>query len=889
MLHRLRSLFRVLRSRRDFERGMTEELRFHLEQYAADLVRSGVPPREAERRARIELGGLDRVEEDCREARGLHPFDELTREARFAARLLRKSPGFTATALITLAVCLGANLTIFAAIDAILLRPLPFPDAARLVAVYNTYPKAGVERDGSSITNYYERRGRIPAFAALALYSYATATVGETGATEREQISRVSPDFFATLETGPAMGRAFTDDETSYRTDKVVILTDAYWRQHFGADPRAIGSRLRVDGLAHTVVGVLPPGFRFLSSGARLYLPLSSRPEDRGPLQRHSGGNSRHMIARLKPGATLMQAQQQIDAQNAMLETDDPQAKMMADAGFRSVVVPLHADHVAAIRPALLWMQAGALVLLLIGAVNLMNLLLIRASGRMKEIGVRQALGASRRHVTSEIMVETTLLTLAGGLLGLAAGAGGIRLLATLGADRLPLGSHIAFDARLGTVAVLGAVVLGIALAVPIAWFSLRGHLARAIQSETRGGTAGRGAQRLRHAFIVAQIALTLVLLAGAGLLGLSLERAMAVSPGFRPDHVLTGQISLPWTKYRDWPARLAFNERLLGEIARQPGVVAAGMVNNIPFSGNSGKSAATVEGHRQRPGESPRGHYGYGVDGDYFTAMGFSLLEGRFLNAADSRRGARVCVVDQDFARYYWPQASALGQRLFEGSEETREADAFTVVGVVGAVKQAGLTDEAAQGAVYYPYAQRTDDHLFLAVRTSLPPESLALSVQKLVRQTDPELAVNDVRPMEDRIADSLVAQRTPALLAGIFSMIALLLTAVGTYGVLSYGVAQRRREIGVRMALGARPEQIRGQFLWLTLRLLAAGAILGLTGAWMAGQAMRTLLFHVPPVHPATLAGAAGVIAVVALGACLVPAHRAARTSPMEALVDR
>jgi predicted permease len=888
VLKRLRSLLRVLKSRRDFEQKMTEELRFHLEQYADDLVRLGVPPPEAARRARIQFGSLNSAKEECREARGLRVFDELARQLRHAARLLRKTPGFTATALVTLAVCLGANLTIFAVVDSILLRPLPFPDPGRLVTVFNTYPKAGVDRDGSSIANYYERRGRIPAFAGVAIYSYDRAVVGAAGATEQEQIARVSPDFFATLGTAPSMGRSFTEEETSLQTDKAVILTDTYWRQHFDADPHVIGKQLRVNGIGNTVVGVLPPGFRFLSSEARLYFPFSSGPQDRASAQRHSGGNSKHMIARLKPGATLAQAQAQIDAQNRTLEADDPEAQMMAEAGFRSVVAPLHADHVRTIRPALLWMQAGAFALLLIGAVNLTNLLLIRASNRAKEIAVRRALGASRLHVVSEAIVETTLLTLAGGLLGLAAGSGGIQLLSVLAVDRLPLGSHVAMDSRLACIAVLGAVALGLALAVPIAWFNLRGHLRSAIQSETRGGTASRGAQSLRHAFIVGQIALATVLLSGAGLLGLSLERAMAVSPGFRPDHVLSGQISLPANSYPDWPALMAFNERLLRDLARQPGVLAAGVVNNVPMSGNSGKSAATVVGHVRQPGESARGHYSYGVDGDYFTAMGFSLHEGRFLTADDSRRSARVCVVDEDFARYYWPHASALGHRLFEGSEATTDAQSFTVVGVVGAVKQAGLTDQTAQGAVYYPYALRTDGNVFVVVRTSVRPESLGPGLQKIVRQIDPEVTMNDVSSMDARIAGSLVAQRSTAFLAGIFSLIAILLVAVGTYGVLSYAVTQRRREIGLRMALGAQPGQIRSQFLALALRLLVAGTLLGAMGAWLTGKAMQTLLFQVSPLHLATLAGAVGIIAVVSLIACLLPSQRATRISPVEALAE-
>ena len=882
MLKRLR----ILTSRREFEEGMREELRFHIEQYAADLVRSGMSPGEAARRARLEFGSLAAVEGECREARGLHLFEELRREVRHAARLLRKSPGFTAAALLTLAICLGANLTIFALIDSVLLRPLPFPDAGRLVTVFNTYPKAGVERDGSSLTNYYERRGRIPAFTSLAIYRDGAAIVGEPGSTERVPVTRVSPEFFSTLGTGPIRGRTFTEEETSYQTENAAILTDAYWRQHLDADPGAIGRRIRVDGVPRIVIGILPPEFRFLSSEARLYFPLASRPQDRTPPQRHSGGNSIHMIARLRPGASVSGAQSQIDAQNAALEKGSPEAKMMADAGFRSIVTPVHADHVAAVRPTLLLMQAGVLLLLLIGVVNLVNLLLIRANGRVKELAVRQALGASRRHVVGEVIAETSLLTLAGGLLGFGAGAGGVRLLAVLGADRLPLGAHLAFDARVGLAALAGAVAVGFVLAAPIAWFNLRAGLGNALQSETRGGTAGRAAQRLRHGFIAAQIALAFMLLAGAGLLGLSLETAMAVSPGFRPDHVLTGQISLPWSHYQTGAARLAFTSRLMRELGRQPGVLAAGFVTNVPFSGHSGKSAATVKGHVLRPGESPRGHYSYWTGGDYFGALGFTLRAGRFLTAGDSMRAERVCVVDEDFARYYWPDAGAIGRRLFHGSQEAGDAEAFTVVGIVGSVKQAGLTDDVAQGAVYYPYVFNASNDFFVAARTSLPPESLGLTLQRVVRRMDTELPVTGVRPMETRIADSLVVRRSPALLAGLFSAIAVLLTAVGIYGVLSYAVAQRRREIGVRMALGARPEQIREEFFHLALRLLASGTVIGLGGAWLAGRAMQGVLFQAPPLHVPTLAAAGGVMAVVAVAACLLPSRRAARVSPTEAL---
>jgi predicted permease len=887
MFERLRSFFRVLTRRREFEEGMTDELRFHIEQYTDELVSAGMSPEKAARLAHKELGSLTNVKGDCREAFGVHLFDEFRRELSYAARLLRKTPGFTATALLTLAVCLGANLTIFAVIDSVLLRPLPFPESDKLVTIFNTYPKAGVDRDGSSLTNYYERRGQIPAFASLSIYRYGTEIIGEPGSTEREPTMRVSPDFFATLGLGPVIGRTFTEEETTSETDHVAILSDTFWRQQYNSDPRVIGKQIRVNAVPRTVIGVLPPTFRFLSSDTQLFLPLASRPEDRTPRDRHSGGNVIQMIARLAPSATLAQAQSQLDAQNGTLELDDPQAKMIADAGFRSLVVPLHADHVSAIRPTLLLLQAGAMALLLIGAVNLVNLLLVRASSRVKELAVRQALGAGRGYLVSEVIVETTLLTIVGGLLGLAVGDGGIHLLRVLGADRLPLGSRIAFDARLALVGLVAAIIMGIVFAVPIAWFNLRRHLGNALQSESRGGTSSRAAQRMRHGFIVSQIALAFVLLAGAGLLGLSLQRAMAVSPGFQSDHVLAGQILLPWATYPN-AARLIFVESLMDKIGHMPGVQSAGVVDNVPFSGKTGKSAATVRGYIVRPGESARGHYFYGVTGDYFRAMGFSLGAGRFLTADDSLRSEGVCVVDEDFARHYWPNASAIGQQLWQGSEEGKESDVFTVVGVVGGVKQAGLTEDEAQGAVYYPYAYRIGDSFFVAVRTSLPPESLSLALQKAVRQIDPDIPVNDIRSMETRITDSLAARRSPALLAGLFSGIALLLTAIGTYGVLSYAVAQRRREIGLRMALGAQPGQIRSQFFYLSLRLLAGGTILGVIGAWLTGRAMQAVLFHVPALNPAILAGTGCVMGLVSLVACLLPSRRAARISPMEALAE-
>jgi predicted permease len=808
-------------------------------------------------------------------------------DLRFAFRQLRNAPVFTITALATVAICLGANLAVFAVIDSILLRPLPFPQSDRLVTIFNTYPKAGVQRDGSSLTNYYERRGNIPAFSSLSIFRDGTEVVGETGSTQQETVMRISPDFFTTLGAGPVLGRSFNEGETiSPIENYAAILTDGYWRQRLNADPHVLSREIRVNGAPRTIVGVLPPDFSFLSSDARLFLPLTSTLQQRTPEQRHSGGGGTHMIARLKPGATIAEAQSQIDAHNAIVEKDDPQAKMMAEAGFRSPVLPLHADHVRSIRPTLWLMQGGVLFLMVMGAVNLVNLLLIRASGRMKDMAIRRSMGASRRHVVNHVMVETLLLTACGGWLGLAVGAWGIRLLEVLGADRLPLGAHIAFDGRLAAIGLAGAVLLGVVIAVPIAWFNLRSDLENALRSESRTGTVSRSAQRLRHGFIVAQIALAFVLLAGAALLGLSLKKVIAVSPGFRADHVITGQFTLP---YGPFPAgsseRVAVLERLLEAIGQQPGVAAAGTITNLPLSGDNGKTAITPKGYAPPPGESLHGHYFYSVTGDYFAAIGIPLREGRPLASADSHRPDRVCVVDEDFARRYWPKGGAIGQRVFQGSDSD-DAKLFRIVGVVGAVKQAELTEPQGQGAVYVPYRYRDSGNIFVVTRTSQRPEAFADSLRKLVRATDPELAIADIRSMDLRITESLIGRRSPAMLAGIVAGVALLLAAIGTYGVLSYTIAQRRREIGIRLALGAQRRQIRTQFLSLGLRLLAAGIVLGVMGAWVAGKAMQSVLFGVPTLHLVTLFGTALVIAAASLVACLIPARRASRVDPMIAL---
>ena len=800
-----------------------------------------------------------------------------------AIRRLTRERGFTATVLLTLALCIGANVAIFAVVDAILVRSLPFPEPDRLVHVINSYPGAGAERAGASLPNYYDRRHAIEAFSSVSVIQQGRAVIGESGPPSRVPRDRVSPEFFETLGVPLAQGRTFTEDELLHANSQRVILTHEYWQTQFAGAPDVLTRTLVVDGITHQIIGLLPPDFHFLDSSAKFFIPLASDLEDRGLDRRHS--NNQQMVARLAPGVTLGGAQAQMDAFNVGQLADEPYAELIKEANFHTRVLSLHADTVRDIKPTLVLLQVGVLALLLIGAVNLANLLLIRANGRAKEFAVRQALGAGRGHLASEITIETILLAVTGGILGLATGAAGIQLLAQLGTDQLPLGTNIVFDGRIALVAIVGSILVGLALALPVIWFSVRRNLAPVLQAETRGGTVSLAAQRVRHVFIVAQIALAFVLLSGAGLLGVSLNNVLSADPGFRPEQVLTGRIALPWKRYPEAEPRQAFLDRLLGELRSHPGVSSVGFINGLPFSGDVSDNATTIEGVERAPGESIRTHFTAAVMGDYWQSLGITLQEGRFLSDADNHGDQQVCIVDQALVDRYWPGESGLGHRL-ANDVEINEENAYTIVGVVGTVKQRDLTDTTPLGTVYYPYKFRPSTNMVITIRTPMAPESLGSSLQKLVLSLDPELPVDDIKVLQARIDDGLVGRRSPAVLASVFAAVALLLAAIGTYGVLAYAVGQRKREIGVRMALGALPSQVLQQFLSLGTKLLAIGVILGALGAWGTGIAMQSVLYDVQPLHLGIIATTAGLLSLVVLVATLLPSHRASRVSPMEAL---
>jgi predicted permease len=803
---------------------------------------------------------------------------------KLASRRLLKTPGFASTALTTLSLCLGANLTIFAVVDAILVRSLPFSHAEKLVTLINSYPRAGVDRSSSSITNFYDRREALKAYTSLAISQDHASIVGQAGSPTRVADMRVSSEFFSTLGVPLAMGRSFTDAEMTYETDGEAVITDSFWHSEFASDPNVIGRTFISNGFPVSVVGVLPKGFAYLSSHAQFFRPASTAKDDRKPANRHS--NNWDMIGSLAPGVTLADAQAEINSFNAKQLTDDPYAQIAKGAGFRTDVKPLQEDHVREVKPMLLLLQSGGLLLLLIGGVNLANLLLIRASARTKELAVRKALGATPFHVALDVLWETMLLSVCGGLVGLLVGAAGIRLLALLGTDQLPLGSSISLDGRGALAALAAAVLVGVALAVPIICFNARSKLLQALQSEGRGGTSGRAAQTLRSVFIVAQVALAFILLSGAGLLGLSLKKVMETPPGFRTDNILTGHISLPWKSYKDHDAHVAFIKRLLPALRALPGVTGVAVNDGAPFTGSGNDSSVSVEGAAQN-GIALRAHYLRSVTSDYWSIMGIPLLEGRLIDDWQSQRDFGVCVVDKAFAERYWPSASAIGHRLSNGLH-FNEKDFVTVVGVVGDVKERQLSESAGHGAVYFNAANFGPDGFYVLVRTALPPSALAPAARKAILSLDPDLPLDDIHTMQSRIDDTLIVRRSPAVLAGIFSVVALLLAAIGTYGVLAYAVGQRKREIGVRMALGAQPSQVMSLFVSHAVTLLVIGIALGIAGSWMAGRAMQRVLFGVDAMNPAVLAASTAVMVVVVFFATLLPSRRAAGINPIDALRD-
>jgi len=826
-------------------------------------------------------------------------------DLRQAVRALAAGRGFTGTVLVTLMVCIGAAVAVFSVFHAVVLSPLPFDGADRLVVLSNAYPGAGVERTKSSVPDYFDRREQVGAFEQVAIFRTDSRILsgGEAGEgagggaagdrPERVLVGRATPSLFPLLRVRAERGRLFipfTDGATGAGDDQQVLLTDRLWHRRFGASPDVIGRVLRLDGTELTVVGVLPPGFALPGIAADLWTPAVFGPEERSVAARTS--LSWYMLARLAPGATLEQARAQVDALNERNLDRFPQLKQpLLDARFHTLVEPWRDVLVRTIRPRLRLLLGGALFVLLIGCVNVAGLVLVRSTARSRELATRAALGAGRLQVARQLVVESLLLTLAGGALGLEAGAGALLLLSGLGLEAIPRGAAVGLDATVMLWTLAVSLALGIVFGLIPVVQVFRHDLASIFRQTGSTASSGRGAVLARRLLVMAQVAFAFILLVGAGFLLASFVRTAAVDPGFRVPGVLTARVALPEARYGAPSDRVAFSERLLGAARSLPGVTSAALAQSPPFGGRFNQTPLTVEGYTPPPGQSIRAAYVNSVSPGYFRTLEIPLLAGRTFDERETADSRRVVVIDRWLAERYWPDwrrtGDAVGGRIRFGTlSEGEEPTWWTVVGVVDRIVATDLTGDSNRGRVYFDVAQQPPGGLAVVLATERSPDAVTSDLRAALGRLDPELPLYDVRTMRQRIDDSLLDARLPMLLAAIFAVVALFLSAVGIYGVLAYAVVQRTRELGIRVALGSSKGEIFRLVLRQGLVILGVGLAVGAVGSFWLTRSLAGLLYGVSALDPPIFAAVLGLLGLIVLLATVLPARSATRVDPITAL---
>jgi predicted permease len=824
--------------------------------------------------------------------------DRLLQDLRFSARLLWKDRGFSLTTIATLALCLAANVAIFAVVDGVLLKPLPFPDPDRLVRMFNKYPGAGVESGGSNgVPDYFDRRRDMTVLEESALFREAGVTISGSGLGEAERVQSmlVTPSFFRVLRAQPYRGQLFTDEQGELGKSMVVVLSHGFWQRLFGGNDTALGQDLRLGGELYKVVGVLPPGFVFLNPDIQIFRPAAFTPREKSDDSRHS--NNWQMFGRLKPGASLEQAQSQLDAINAANFDRFPAwREILTNARFGSDVLDFQADLIGERQSTLTMLWGGAIVVLLIGGVNVANLVLVRSTSRMRELATRHAMGATFGRLARQALTESTVLSIAGGLTGLGLGWWALQAAPFFGFDRLPSGVGLTLDARVVGFTLLLVALVGIGVGMIPVIAMRRANMAQVIREEGRSGTQGRGPRLMRRVLVTSQVAFALILLIGAGVLLASFERVLTIDPGFRPSNVLTGTLSFPASRYGDDAVARSTVARILERIRAVPGVDGAGMTSTLPFGGSYSDSVILAEGYQMQKGESLISPSQVVATEGYFETMGATLLAGRFFDADDVETRPRVLVIDDRLARRFWPNGDAVGKRMYFPQDvnnllaKPKEEQLMTIVGVIEPMRLRGLVDGGAArvGAYFSPYPHSPSRTLGVAIRTAQAPETVTSAVRREIAQIDPEMPFFGVRTLDDRLSTSLQDRRTPMLLATGFAGVALFLAAIGIYGVLAYQVSQRRREIGIRMALGAQSGSIFGLVLREGGLIVLIGAAFGLAGSFLLRRTLQAQLYEVGAMDPRVVGAVAGVLIVVAMIACILPARRAAKTDPMIALAE-
>jgi predicted permease len=803
-------------------------------------------------------------------------------DIRYALRTLRKQPVFTLIAVLTLTLGIGGNTAIFSLIYQILLRPLPYPDAGRLVFVWNTYPLMGLPKASVSIPDYLDRKTQAPAIEDATLFTGRSVSLAEDGQPEQLRALLVTPSFFSTLQRQPFLGRGFTEDEAKPEADKYVILTYTLWASRFGGDRSIVGRDIRLSGTAHRVVGVLPADFQLPARETAVLLPFAFTPQQMSDQGR--GNEFSSMIARLAPGATI----DQLDAQMKTIVDRNldrlPQFQSFArTSGFGGFAVDIREELVGDVRQPLYVLQVAVLVVLVIACANVANLLLMRATARYRELAIRTTLGAGRGRLLRQMLTESLVLAILGGLGGLSLGFAGVRALVALGSRQLPnLGDATLNPVVLGFTMLL-ALLTGLIFGVVPALSVLRGNTSTLLKDDSTRGSASRSTGYTRATLVIAETALALVLLVGAGLLIKSFARLQDVNPGYSTENVLTAQIALPASRYADGPARRAFWERLLERTRAIPGVTSAGLMSNVPLSGQVSSGSYSIVGFTPGPTEAaPHGRQEV-VGGDYFKALQIPLLEGRLFAESDTADSPPVVVVDKYLVDRYFPKRSAIGQQIRRGGPANPP---FTIIGVVGTINSIDLGQPVTKERLYYPLAQQPRPMMTIALETALDPSTLVAQVRAAVQAIDPEQPIAEVRTMDQWVARSLEGRRTPMVLIGLFGVVALALSAIGIYGVLAFGVAQRVREFGIRQALGANRESILALVLKQGLATTGVGLAIGLGASIALTKYLQSMLFGVGSHDLAVFAAVTLLLAAVAVVACYVPARRATKVDPMVAL---
>ena len=878
--NRLSNLMRV----EDLNREIDEELQFHIDARVRDNLNAGMTEEAARQDARRRFGNWTSAKEKAHEMNILVTIQTIGQDLLYALRSLRKSPGFTALAVLAMALGIGANTAVFTVVNGVLLRPLPLVHPERLFLIsyqQETFPFPGV----LSNYDYVEFQRRTRAFESVTAFAPAgEVTMTGAGDAVRLPVGLVTSSFFPVLRVRPLIGRTFTAQEEERGSPGVAVLSEGLWRGRFAADPDILGKSITLDGIKHSVIGVMPAGFAFAFPGdPQLWLALS--------VAGNAPGNSffPYAIGRLQPDVTQRQAQAELEALAPQL----PWQHMMAAAGAPAArdrwvaeVLPLPDMLAGRIRKSLLIFMGAVAFVLLIACANVANLLLMKGSLRRQEMAVRTALGAARSRLVRQLLTESALLSLGGALTGLLLAILGVRaLLALAPAGILPRVAEIHLDARvIGFALVLGAVT-GILFGLPPA-IQATGRELRTFLSQAGRGITGRG-EGLRSVLVVSEIALTLVLLTGAGLLLRSFLRMRAVDPGFHAENVLTMTVDLPESLYNTTASIQAFHARTLETLSNLPGVLAAGAVNFLPFKGAMTGLFYLYDG---RP--VPRSNMvdKSAVSAEYFRVMGIPLLSGRAFGDQDSSTAPRVAIISRSVARTFCPDGDALGQRItLEDHPKPGNEDWLTIVGVVDDVRQRGPTEKV-HPAIYQPYEQ-LKKAMFLstmtfAIRTAAQPGTMATAMRGVLREMDRNQPPQSIITMTDLVAARTAEPRFQTRLIAIFSMLALLLAAIGVYGVLACAVAERTREIGIRMALGAEMRDIVRMVLRRSLLLVTVGISLGVAGALAITRVLAKFLFEVKPTDPATFVTVAALLAAVALLSGWLPAQRATQVDPLAAL---